>query len=558
MHNNYFKRTLSHSAPMLDGVCQTESKGTGPATVEGSLGDVQISKLTTDPLNEGNRLRRTMFMIGDDDGNDEYPVILDINEALIENKSEISAHFFDVITHSESTQYSLKDSNGNDVSVSSVTQSMGSDVSWQYLTSLKKTESKEVMTGTWDWGHSVRHQFDRTDEWSGMELSKDRVKTGSYSMRWKNHLKPTSVSTTKYMTDWSDVDRVTLTLYNAVSNTEKMYFIIYSENASSSGIDYYYYIMPLNWTGWKTYNWTKSDFKISRWPMGWNAITGMIFSSSWSNTQQESSDVYFDSMMFWDKKGVEIDGRKGLEQHLPKVSYDRTTFYDLNAPSNPTSKRHAVNIIRQNAKNPVVQVLRPLTGTNFITSFTQSGKSYVIKTKTETITVNPGDVESDVPCATVTRKSNKKGTVTSYLGWKEINLFESEVNLTVLLFPEEDNVMSFQTENSTPVYNATEKTVVFDRVKAPGKKKIGINVTACSKVDGLTVFINGIYADVVGKKKKDKNGCVIKSFSTNLNLNPSVMGNLTVVLKDLKKPSSASHIRYSVVLFLIFFLIYLI
>jgi len=558
MHNNYFKRTLSHSAPMLDGICQTESNASGPAVVDGSMGDVQISKLTTVPLNDANRLRRTMFLIADDDdsSNSEYPILLDIAEAIIENETGASDRFFDLITHSESTQYSLDYSNGTAVSVSAVKESMGSDVAWQYLTSLKKTESKEAMTGVWDWGHSVRQQFDRTDEWNGngLELSTLHVQLGKYSLRWKDHTSTTSISAKKYMTDWTDVENITLTLYNAVINTEKLYLIIYSENATSSGIDYYQYVIPLNWKGWKTYNLTKKDFGKARYPVGWNAITGITFSANWGNTQNATSDLFFDSMQFWRKDGTEIDGFKGLEQYLPKVSHERKTFYDLDAPSNPTSKRHAVSIIRQNAKDPIVQLLRPHTETNFVSSFAKSGKSYVIKTKAETITVNLGDTDSVYPCATVTRKSSKKGTTTTYLGCDKIDLVDPNMNLTVTFFPREGSVVSLQTGESAPEYNATSNSVVFNNVKVTGNKEIGINITTCSRGEIGGVIINGQSADVVEKTTTLDAGCIMKSLSINLNTNPSVMGSVIVNLDD-DSISSASYTQCSCILLFVLLLL---
>jgi len=131
------------------------------------------------------------------------------------------------------------------------------------------------------------------------------------------------------------------------------------------------------------------------------------------------------------------------------------------------------------------------------------------------------------------------------------------VNLTVLFFPREGSVISLQADDSLPQYNQTEKSVVFENVKVPGSKEIGINVTACSRVSGLTVFINGKYADVVKKKSVDKNGCTIKSFKTMLDMNPSVMGNVTVILKDMKNPNSATHAAFSIALFILLLLLWL-
>ena len=291
----------------------------------------------------------------------------------------------------------------------------------------------------------------------------------------------------------------------------------------------------MNFTGWKTFNWTKSNFKIDRWPLGWNSITGVSLSAAWSHTQNATSDLYLDSMMFWRKDGSEIDSTKGLEQYFPKVDHDRRIFYDLNAPSNPASKRHAVSIIRQNVSDPIVQVLRPHTETKFISSFSQSGKSYVIETKTETITVNPGDLESEAPCSSVTRRqTNKKGTLeTTQLACKSISLSDSDRKLTIVLFSTEGSVISLQQKgDSVPKYNSAEESVTFENVKLPGKKTIGLNVTACSGVNGLSVQFNGKPADVLKGESTDKNNCLTETFTIKLDASPCATGDLTVILKE--------------------------
>jgi len=416
---------------------------------------------------------------------------------------------------------------------------------------LKETESKQAMTGIWDWGHSVRHQFDTIDEWSGLELTTDHVKTGKYSMRWKDHTKPGSTSTKKFMTDWSDVEYVTLSLYNVVVNTENLVFILFSQNSSSSGDDYYSYNIYLNWTGWKTFNLTKSNFTVSRYPVGWDSINEIRLSAAWSGTQNATSDLYLDSMMFWRKDGTEIDSFKGLEQFIPQVSHSRKTFYDLNAPSNLGSRHHAVSVIRQNTADPIVQVLRPHTETNFVSSFTQSDdKTFVIKTKSETVTVNSGDLESDYPCSTVTRKANEKGTVTTTnLACERVSLTDSNnKDLTVSFYSTEGSVISLQKGGSASFYDDVEESITFENVKLPGKKKIGIDVRVCSRVNGLSVMFNGKYADILKEKSNDKNDCVTESFSIKLDASPFAKGNLTVFLKDMNNLDGASNVHCCIVL----------
>jgi len=565
MHNNYFMRTLSHSAPMLDGVCQTQSKGTGPGFVDGSMEDIQISKLTTDLLNDGNRLRRTLVYISDDEGNGNYPLVLDISQAVIENKTHaVSSHFLDLITHSESTQYSLVDSDNNAVSVNSVSSaSMGSDVAWQYLTSLVKTESKGAMKGTWDWGHTVRQQFDRADEWTeGMVLTEQHVRTGRMSMRWKDHKNVNNVDAKKFMNDWTEVDHITLTLYNAVQNSEVLSLILFSQNAATTREDYYSLAFPLSWTGWHVFNWTKNNFTTVGTPLGWDAITRVVFNSAWEGKQSETSDLFFDSMMFWRKDGTEIDGLNGLEQYLPKVTHERKTFYDLKAPSIPTSKTHAVSIIRQNAQDPIVQLLRPYTEDTFINSFSKSGNSYVIETAIETINVDPGNLESGLPSATVTRTSATKGTTTTYLGWESVELLEPETNTTVSFFFKDGSPISLQT--GTAVYDFKLYTITFKNVKIMGNKDVGINVTSCTGFKSFSVFKyascpesmqSSISCGQMGSIDSIPvaGDCASMLFTIE-NFIPDV-GDFEVSL-SMHEISGANHLQMSTMVFLILFLLY--
>jgi len=76
---------------------------------------------------------------------------------------------------------------------------------------------------------AMKLQFDKTTEWDGGELSKDYVKLGKYSMRWKNHTKTVKMTSKKFMKDWTEVDKISMTLYNVVENTEILYFMAFSE-----------------------------------------------------------------------------------------------------------------------------------------------------------------------------------------------------------------------------------------------------------------------------------------------------------------------------------------
>jgi len=384
MNDDYFKKTLAHSAPMLDGNCQGASQASGPAVVDVSeTGDVHLAKLTSDTLYGEDKLRRTLFLIGDNDGSDEYPLILDVSQAVIQDKSAAN-HFFDVITHSESSTYWLAylDDLSKQVSMSEVTRSMGDDSAWKYLTSLQQTDCTEAMKGTWDWS--------------------------------KN------------------------------------------ENVKGS-----------------------------------NRVTG-------------------------------------LEHFLPKVNHGRTTFYDLNAPSNAISnfdsKKHAVSIIRQSAINPIVQLLRPYTGNNFVLNFSQNGEEFTIDTTTETIRVNLGDVYDDTaPCATVTRKSKIKGTGSiSHLACSSYELSDPWRRLSVSFFSRDGSSISLlQSSGSVPQFNSQTKTVVFNNVKLFGNKEIVVKVICCSGLHPSKLVINEQRFEAMGKKEISNNGmCITQSFIGKLKGDP--------------------------------------
>jgi len=388
-----------------------------------------------------------------------------------------------------------------------------------------------------------------------MELSTQHHEMGKYSLRWKDHVKVTAITANRFLKDWTDVHHVRLTLYNNVKNTEELHFILYSQNSSSRDDDYYVVKFTLDWVGPRELEWTKEQFGEVRFPLGWDTITSMRFDSQWSKTQQASSDVFFDSLQFFREDGTEIDGFNGLEQYLPSVNHDRTVFYDLKACSVPISLFHAVSIIRHNAKNPIVQLLKSHSeSSNFVSSFESSGKSYVITTEAETITVNPGNLDSDKPCTSVKRVSSKKGTVTTYLGCSSVSLSESESDLTVSLFPGGNSYINLKT---TPLENsAVSDSAGFSIVKLTGSSITGLNISSCSGIQDFTVSFNGETLDSVGEEKTDS--CLTKSFS--ISINPSMVGDFKISLikeNTLSDARGRHHTEYSVLVVLALFLLYL-
>ena len=165
--------------------------------------------------------------------------------------------------------------------------------------------------------------YESTAGWSfgtspSLSLDTTYVKEGEYSLKWINHVCPplpsafyllapffntkiqpagAQFSKANVITDWSSSAYLSWWMYNVVPNNALLTLVLYSENVTSSGGDYYYYRydkrrerkeilttalhlplplpltnssnnrITLNWTGWKLFNVSRSSFPPSRSPV---------------------------------------------------------------------------------------------------------------------------------------------------------------------------------------------------------------------------------------------------------------------------------------------------
>jgi len=134
------------------------------------------------------------------------------------------------------------------------------------------------------------------------------------------------------------------------------------------------------------------------------------------------------------------------------------------------------------------------------------------------------------------RISKEKRNVTTQLACKRINVNDPARDLIMTLYSTEGSIISLQREGDlVPFYDSSEDSVTFEGLKLPGKKNIGVDVKACSRVDGLSIKFNGKYGEVVEEKDKDENGCITAKFRIQTETIPYDRGNLTIILKEFVK-----------------------
>ena len=89
-------------------------------------------------------------------------------------------------------------------------------------------------------------------------------------------------------------------------------------------------------------------------------------------------------------------------------------------------------------------------------------------------------------------RGEKGNVTTTNLACERVSLTDSNnKDLTVSFYSTEGSVISLQKGGSASYYDDVEESITFENVKLPGKKKIGIDVRVCSRVNGLSVMFNG-------------------------------------------------------------------
>lgn len=147
-------------------------------------------------------------------------------------------------------------------------------------------------------GYMLIDDFEGTIEWSTLEHSTAQFHGGAHSGFWADAVARTSASCSNISHDWSGENYLSFWVYSAAATGSDIFVIFYSENATTSGIDYFSWHFNVDWEGsWRNFVLSfDSDFGPVRSPLGWHQIDRLLFSSSWGIDPINGTALYFDDI----------------------------------------------------------------------------------------------------------------------------------------------------------------------------------------------------------------------------------------------------------------------
>ncbi|KAH3756650.1 alginate lyase family protein [Pelomyxa schiedti] len=378
-HVEYFKRTLSHTTVQADGYCQPEETG---ALVHFSKTYQPMQLLSAmSNISADVFASRTMFLLGSPSLNSskELPLVLDIVSPHSWNTTE--EHYYDFFIHSQGTM----DYNGP--TLSSFGGSLGPDISFSYWSSLSYVTTYSDFSLIWADSAKYSYSFESYNEgWTNIIIDSSMYKDGSHSGRWDQlDLKP-SIHVDTVIQDWSNMAYFNFWLHSAVANGAILTLTMTSENSTSEGWDYYYKFVTIDFVGWKLFNYSRSEFGISRKPLGWHYITDITFNAGgWGHTILNSTVLHIDQLQLLDDKLQPLHGYvKGLEVYSPVTTHSKQIFVG-SAPSVPTSQLHPAYLVRQQQAVPFVHLIKPHASENdFVLDFQSEYTSELVTVDLQT------------------------------------------------------------------------------------------------------------------------------------------------------------------------------
>jgi len=80
--------------------------------------------------------------------------------------------------------------------------------------------------------------------------------------------------------DWSPFGRLDFWYYTVEPTGAAFLLIVFSENGASTGPDYYWLPLKVDWSGWKRFELPYRAFRPNREPLGWDRVSGLALYSS--------------------------------------------------------------------------------------------------------------------------------------------------------------------------------------------------------------------------------------------------------------------------------------
>ncbi|MBW2523805.1 MAG: alginate lyase family protein, partial [Deltaproteobacteria bacterium] len=172
-----------------------------------------------------------------------------------------------------------------------------------------------ALVGVSGWSTTARaaavvvEDFEDVSDWNGLEAESTLVQQGSGAGHWPDVVDRTSIRKQfDPPLDLSGPDHLGFWMHSAVANGQTMQLVFMSDDAATSGSDYYSTALTLDWSGWRWIWLDKADLGASRSPIGWHEIQSVSFSADgWSHTPLADTDVTLDYMVVADGVVTDVD-----------------------------------------------------------------------------------------------------------------------------------------------------------------------------------------------------------------------------------------------------------
>lgn len=146
----------------------------------------------------------------------------------------------------------------------------------------------------------VVDDFEGVSDWTGLTAEAATVEQGAGAGRWADVVSQTSVRK-QYSpaADFSGFGYFGFWLYSTVANGQGLQLIFDSDDAATTGADYYSTEIVVDWTGWRWIWLPKQALHASRSPLGWQEIQSVrLTADGWGHTPLADTNLVLDLMAF--------------------------------------------------------------------------------------------------------------------------------------------------------------------------------------------------------------------------------------------------------------------
>jgi hypothetical protein len=135
--------------------------------------------------------------------------------------------------------------------------------------------------------------------WSGGSFEPNRRRNWPVGVRWQHGKSQAMDRVFERAVDCSAFKSVAFDLFSERATGSSFVLIFSSENEETEGPDYYSVKVPVDFAGWKSFEFTLGELRTSRKPVGWHLIQSVkLRANGYSQTPNPATDLVFDGIRF--------------------------------------------------------------------------------------------------------------------------------------------------------------------------------------------------------------------------------------------------------------------